>query len=88
MTLHPLATTSHIQQAYIRYLKTIKPFQDTDLRREFANALEKPGMLVKGPLVEGSPPFKPGASIEKLVQEGVLADHPVDAILRSFDNGQ
>ncbi|MCE7981872.1 MAG: DUF1998 domain-containing protein [Caldilinea sp. CFX5] len=73
MTLHPLATTSHIQQAYIRYLKTIKPFQDTDLRREFANALEKPGMLVKGPLVEGSPPFKPGASIEKLVQEGVLA---------------
>jgi len=73
MTLHPLKTTSHIQQAYIRYLKTIKPFQDTDLRSEFANALEKPGMLVKGPLVEGSPPFKPGASIEKLVQEGVLA---------------
>jgi len=25
---------------------------------------------------------------DQLVQEGVLADHPVDAILRSFDNGQ
>lgn len=73
MALHPLKTTQHIRQAYIRYLRTIKPFQDVELRREFADALEKPGMLVKGPLVEVSPPFKAGVSLQQLVAEGVLA---------------
>jgi hypothetical protein len=53
-------------------LKTIKPFQDAELRREFAEALDKPSVLVKGPIVEASPPFLPGASLAQLVAEGVL----------------
>jgi hypothetical protein len=39
MALHPIDTTQHIRESYIRYLKTIKPFQDDRLRTEFARAL-------------------------------------------------
>ncbi|MFH1633055.1 MAG: DEAD/DEAH box helicase, partial [Chloroflexota bacterium] len=73
MPLHPLKTTRHIRDNYIRYLKTIKPFQDEWLRKEFARAIEEPDMLVKGPLVEISPPFKTGVGIRGLVEEGVLS---------------
>ena len=74
MALHPLETTTSLHQSYIRYLKTIKPFQDAELREEFAEALEQRGALVKGPIVEASPPFLRGASLEQLVGEGVLSN--------------
>ena len=73
MSLHPLNTTTDIREAYLRYLKTIKPFQDEWLRDEFAQAIEEPDMLVKGPLVEISLPFQQGSSIKNLVEEGVLS---------------
>ena len=73
MALHPLTTTRALRESYVRYLKTIKPFQDDELRREFAESLEKPGALVKGPIVEASPPFLPGASLAQLVAEGILS---------------
>jgi len=73
MALHPLTNTRALRDSYIRYLKTIKPFQDEVLRREYAEALSKPGALMKGPIVEASPPFLPGASVAQLVAEGVLS---------------
>lgn len=73
MPLHPIKTTTHLRHAYIRYLQTIKPFQDDELRREFRNALEETNRLVKGPLVEVSPPFQTGATIQNLIAQGVLA---------------
>jgi superfamily II DNA or RNA helicase len=73
MSLHPLETTHRLQEAYVRYLKTIKPFQDEQLRKEFAQALDEPGRLMKGPLVEVAPPFKTGLSIQHLVTQGVLS---------------
>lgn len=73
-TLHPLHTTAHIRAAYLRYLKTIYPFQERGLRDAFWDALEEPDRLVKGPLLEASPPFESGRSIRDLVIEGVL--HP------------
>lgn len=75
MSIHPLDTTRHVRQAYIRYLKTIKPFQDDLLRREFARAIEQPNALVKGPIVEISPPYRKGASLKELVAEGLLSRH-------------
>ncbi len=73
MALHPLEVTGAIREAYIRYLETIKPFQDPELRREFAQALEEPGRLVKGPILEIAPPFRTGKSLRGLVEEGVLS---------------
>lgn len=70
--LHPLDTTTLIRDSYIRYLRTIYPFQDQELRDQFKQALEQPDMVVKGPLVEASPPFKAGRSIGQLVTDGIL----------------
>lgn len=72
--LHPLQTTALIRNSYLRYLKTIYPFQERDLRDQFWRALETPDLLVKGPLLEASPPFKNGRSIRELIEVGVL--HP------------
>lgn len=73
MPLHPLKTTRHIHESYLRYLQTIKPFQDEWLRGQFFQAISESNMLVKGPLVEISPPFKTGLSIKNLVEEGILS---------------
>ena len=74
MPIHPLNTTRHLRDAYLRYLKTIKPFQTEWLRDEFARAIESPDMLVKGPLVEISPPFVTGKSIRELVGKEILSN--------------
>jgi ATP-dependent helicase YprA (DUF1998 family) len=73
MPIHPLETTKHIRQTYLRYLKTIKPFQDEGFRNAFASALEEPNMLVKGPLVEIALPYKKDKSIKDLVADGILS---------------
>ncbi len=70
--LHPLATTTQIRQSYLRYLKTIYPFQNDRLRAELWRALEQPDLLVKGPLLESAPEFERSRSIAQLVQDGVL----------------
>ncbi|PDW03755.1 DEAD/DEAH box helicase [Candidatus Viridilinea mediisalina] len=71
-SLHPLHTTEHLRATYLRYLKTIYPFRDPPLRAAFAQALETPERLVKGPLIEAAPPFQQGRSLEELVAAGVL----------------
>lgn len=72
--LHPLQTTDLIRASYLRYLKTIYPFQDADLREQFWHALEQPDMVVKGPLLEASPPFQTGRSLAQLLAASIL--HP------------
>lgn len=72
--IHPLATTQLTRDNYLRYLKTAFPIQEEDLRSQFWQALERPDLLVKGPLLETTPDFVRGCSIHQLVDEGVL-DH-------------
>jgi ATP-dependent helicase YprA (DUF1998 family) len=72
-TLHPIQTTEQLRQAYISYLKTIKPFQDVRLGQEFARALEESDLLIKGPYLEITPPYEFGRSIRDLVREGILS---------------
>ena len=74
MSIHPIETTEKLRGAYERYLKTIYPFQDENLREGFWTQLAQKDRLVKGPLLEASPPFETGRSIEQLVADGVL--HP------------
>ncbi len=78
MAIHPLKTTDHIRETYLRYLKTIKPFQDEGFRDAFAAAIEERNLLVKGPLVEIALPYKKDKSIKDLVQEGVLSSKFAD----------
>lgn len=71
-TLHPIQTTLHVRDSYLRYLKTVYPMQDATLRDLFWDSLETPDRLVKGPLLEAAAPFEQGRSIEQLVKDGVL----------------
>lgn len=74
MSIHPIHTTELLRSSYERYLKTIYPFQDEDLRDLFWEKLAEDERLVKGPLLEASPPFEAGRSIAQMVLSGVL--HP------------
>ena len=71
-TLHPIQTTALIRESYLRYLRTAFPIQDDEVREQFWNALNIPDLLVRGPLLEATPEFAKGCSIEELVQQGIL----------------
>jgi len=43
------------------------------LRRQFEHSLRTPHKFVKGPILEATPPFKTGGTIEELIQSGVLS---------------
>jgi ATP-dependent helicase YprA (DUF1998 family) len=73
-TLHPITTTTNIRETYVRYLRTIYPIQDPQMRAQFWAALEKTDVLVKGPLLEAAPPFVNGRSLQDLIDTGIL--HP------------
>src|SRR5512133_1003471 len=70
--LHPIQTTALIRESYLRYLRTAFPVQDDEVRAQFWNALNIPDLLVKGPLLEATPEFAKGCSIQELVQQGIL----------------
>lgn len=73
MAIHPIKTTGHLRDSYIRYLKTIKTFQDPWLREQFANAIDADEALIKGPILEASPPFIKSDSIKDLTVYGILS---------------
>ncbi|MAT45431.1 MAG: DEAD/DEAH box helicase [Anaerolineaceae bacterium] len=70
--LHPLQTTNLIRENYLRYLKTLFPVQEENLRQNLWGELETTNMLVKGPLLEATPEFEKGRSIQTLIQQGIL----------------
>ncbi|HLF27722.1 MAG TPA: DEAD/DEAH box helicase [Anaerolineae bacterium] len=72
LELDPIRTTDQLRQSYLRYLKTIYPLQNPALREQFWEKLEEPDRLVKGPLLEGAPPFKTARPIGQLIQDGIL----------------
>lgn len=73
MTVHPINTTEKIKHDYFSYLQTIKPFKEKWLRDEFDQAIHEPDMLVKGPILEISLPYKKGATLNDLLDEGLLS---------------
>lgn len=70
--LHPIDAFKKIRTNYLRYLKTVFPISDNQLRQELWNALEERDVLVKGPILETTPEFEKGVSIKQLVEEKVL----------------
>lgn len=71
--LNPLAATQRINKTYARYLQTLYPISDQELRRQFAHLVTREETLVKGPYLEATPPYKAGSSLRQLISEGVLS---------------
>ncbi len=72
MSLDPVSTTRAIRQDYLRYLTTTFGLKNQDLQAAFRQELER-GNFVKGPLLEATPPFETGSSLQHLIDEGVLS---------------
>ena len=70
--LDPLAASAAIEATYRRYLKTLLAPRDPDLARAFDRAIDGSDLLTKGPLLEVTPPYAPGASLSDLIADGTL----------------
>ena len=71
--MNPIDATEGIRKSYLTYLTTTFRFKDHVLQAQFENILKEPGRFVKEPVLEATPPFATGPSIEDLVKEGVLS---------------
>lgn len=70
--LPPLKLTHELLEHYRRYLGTTFPVQGA-LRDDLLRELAHPEMLVKGPILEATPPFVRGRSIRQLVDAGLAS---------------
>lgn len=68
------ATTDHLSVTYRRYLRSLLPVKDAALAASLRTAIEDSPLLTKGPVLEATPPYAPGASLRDLIAEGVLGD--------------
>ncbi|WP_037182166.1 DEAD/DEAH box helicase [Rhodococcoides fascians] len=70
--LDPLAAGAGIEAGYKRYLKTLLAPRDPALATAFDSAIDESTLLTKGPLLELTPPYAPGATLADLVSDGTL----------------
>lgn len=73
MPLDPIAGFQGIKDSYLSYLSTTFRIKDKELRVQFERLISEPGKLIKGPILQGVPPFETGVTIEDLIDEGVLS---------------
>jgi len=73
MSLDPIKTTKSITGRYRAYLSTSFRLKHPYLQTRFMKELQ-PEKFVKGPILESTPPFETGKSLEELVGEGLLSD--------------
>ncbi|TSE01836.1 DEAD/DEAH box helicase [Skermania sp. ID1734] len=70
--LDPLAAGQKVEETYKRYLKTLVAPREPTMAAAFEAVVDQTTALTKGPLLELTPPYAPGLSVRKLVDEGVL----------------
>ena len=68
----PLETSALISSGYRRYLRSLMPVRDPRIATALDHAITHSPLLVKGPLLEATPPYQPGVTLEDLIREGVL----------------
>lgn len=74
MPLNPLSTTSLIDQRYRNYLKTTFKINNEDIYNIFNKEISK-YPFIKGPIIETTPPFKKGCTLQKLINDDILSSH-------------
>ncbi|MBA7617862.1 ATP-dependent RNA helicase RhlE [subsurface metagenome] len=73
MALDPIKATKSITDKYRAYLSTTFRLKSSNLQNQFMKELQ-PEKFAKGPILEATPPFETGKSLEELVYEGILSD--------------
>jgi len=74
--MSPTDVHEALRASYLRYLETSFHLKDPLLLKQFRDLLcdKTQPPLVRPPILEVSPGFKPGASIEQLIEEGILPE--------------
>ncbi|MBU3679558.1 MAG: DEAD/DEAH box helicase, partial [Candidatus Kapabacteria bacterium] len=79
MALNPIVYTEKIVRSFLRYQLTAYPFADVRLHTQMRELLSldatRNSPLIKGPFVSVSRPFRQGAAVEQLIDEGVFHPH-------------
>ena len=72
--MNPLEIANSLRDSYLRYLETSFHLKDESLRKQFRELLADKTQppLVRSPILEVSPGYRPGASISDLLRERVL----------------
>lgn len=73
MGLDPLKATDSIVRRYLDYLETTFAFNDAKLHEQLSEELKKTEKFARGPILEATPPFENGNSVNFLIEEGVLS---------------
>lgn len=71
--LDPIKTTEAIKDRYLSYLSTTFRPKDADLQKQFRERLQAEE-FIKGPILEATPPFEVGKSLNELIEEDILSD--------------
>ena len=84
MALNPVAYTENVVRSFLRYQLTAYPFADPELHRQMRDLLSldrtRRSPLLKGPYVSLSRPFRDGAPVSALADEGLLHPHLLERI--------
>ena len=79
MALNPVAYIEKVAKSFLRYQLTAYPFSDPHLLGQMRELLSldhtRASPLLRGPYVSFSRPFRAGASVEQMVDEGLLHTH-------------
>ena len=79
MTLNPITYTERVVGDFLRHQLTAYPFADPDLYAQMRRLLSleetRNTPLLKGPYISLSRPFREGAAVADLVEEGLLHPH-------------
>lgn len=68
-----VGTAAEIKSTYRRYLQSLLAVRDPSLDAALREAIERTPILDKGPYLEATPAYRPGATVRELIDEGVLA---------------
>ena len=69
----PLETSALIISGYRRYLRSLLPVRDPRIAAALEHEITHSDLLTKGPLLEATPPYQHGATLDALIREGVLS---------------
>lgn len=75
MSLDPLITTQNVVGKYINYLTTTFSLADDKLQEQLKVKFRERNKFSKGPILEATPPFKKGITLERLISENVLSSN-------------
>ena len=69
----PLETSALITAGYRRYLRSLLPVRDPRIAAALDHEITNGDLLTKGPLLEATPPYERGATLDTLIAERVLS---------------